>query len=70
MSVREITSAERPLTKGVKITVVDLDNGEVIEEKVVKDDYVLFTHGRCFVSYTQTWGKSLQHTIRYDGKSK
>lgn len=37
----------------VKVTVTDPDSGEVLEERVVEDDYVVITAGNRYVAHTQ-----------------
>ena len=49
------------LPSGIKVTVTDPDTGEVLDEQVIKDDYVVLCHGRRYLKSTQVMGKT--HTL-------
>lgn len=67
IQVYQVTEEERPLTKGVRVVVTDLDDNTMLTDVIIKDDHILLCHGRCYVSYEQMFGKAKQYTIRYDG---
>jgi hypothetical protein len=56
--------------KPVKVVVSDPDTGQVLEEKVVANDYCVLTVGNRYVKHLQIWGTT--HTfsiaVRKPGK--
>lgn len=44
--------------KPVKVTVSDPDTGEVLEEKIVANDYCLITAGNRYVKSLQVMGRT------------
>ena len=54
--------------RAVKVTVSDPDTGEVLGEKVIRNDYVLVCAGRRYVKSWQVWGRTHQVNIAYDTK--
>jgi hypothetical protein len=44
--------------KPVKVTVSDPDTGQVLEERVVANDYVLITAGNRYVKSIQVMGRT------------
>ena len=68
-------SSERGLTpvtrwgeygEPIKVTVSDPETGEVLAEKLVKDDYVLIVAGRRYLKSMQVWGRTHQLNVAYD----
>lgn len=53
-------------TKPVKVTVSDPDTGEVLEEKIVNNDYYLLCAGRRYVKNIQVMGRTHMVAIAYD----
>lgn len=47
--------------KPVRVVVSDPDTGEVFEEKILANDYIVIVNGDRYIKYTQIWGKT--HTI-------
>jgi hypothetical protein len=45
-------------TRAVKVTVSDPDTGEVLESKVIADDYIVVCAGRRYLHYTQRMGST------------
>ena len=56
------------LRRAVKVTVSDPDTGEVLGEKVIRNDYVLVCAGRRYVKSWQVWGRTHQVNIAYDAE--
>ncbi|NTF54847.1 hypothetical protein G6L12_08070 [Agrobacterium rhizogenes] len=45
-------------TGPVKVTVSDPETGDILEEKIVNNDYVIITNGRRYVKSVQIMGKT------------
>lgn len=54
------------MSKGIEITVRDLETGEV-ETKVIENDYALVTAGTCHLAHTQLYPKSGTHVLTLKG---
>lgn len=54
------------LTKGIKVTVEDLETGET-ESAVIWDDYLLITAGSCHRTSVQSYPKSGTHVVTVKG---
>jgi len=50
----------------IMVTVTDPETGEVLGQKVVKDDYVLIVVGRRYLKSMQVWGRTHQLNVAYD----
>lgn len=53
--------SDQNFEKPVKVTISDPDTGEVFEELIVGNDYLLVTVGNRYVKHIQVWGQT--HTI-------
>jgi hypothetical protein len=54
-------------TKGpVKVTVSDPETGQVFEEKIVSNDYVIITNGRRYVKSVQLMGKTHMIAVAWE----
>ena len=49
--------------KPVKVVVSDPVSGEVLEERIVDNDYILICAGNRYVKSAQIWGKTHQLNI-------
>lgn len=52
--------------KPVKVTVSDPETGEVLEERVVANDYALVTAGRRYVKSIQQMGRTHMIAVAWD----
>lgn len=52
----------------IKVTISDPETGEVFEEKVVENDYLIICHGRRFVKGTQVYGSTHVVTVAIDSE--
>lgn len=50
----------------VLVKVCDPETGEVLEEKLLNDDYVVVCCGRRYLKSITTWGSTHQLNIAYD----
>lgn len=42
----------------IKVTISDPDTGKVLEERIVRDEYVLVTAGIRYLKSIQIWGRT------------
>lgn len=49
---------ERPTQEPVKVTVSDPKSGDVLEERIVSNDYCLITAGNRYVKSVQVMGRT------------
>jgi hypothetical protein len=47
----------------IKVTVSDPETGEVLQSKVIHNDYILITAGNRYLKSMQIWGKTHQLNI-------
>lgn len=50
----------------VKVTITDPESGEVLEEKVLRDDFAVITAGNRYIKHTQIWGSTVGLHIAVD----
>lgn len=56
----------REIDRPVKVTVSDPVTGEVLEERILENDYALVCAGRRYVKSYQIWGRTHQINVAYD----
>lgn len=52
--------------KPVKVTVTDPETGEVLGERLLRDEYALITSGRRYVKSIQIWGRTHMLAVALD----
>jgi len=55
-----------PNKKPVKVTITDPDTGEVMEERILSDDYALITAGNRYVKSWQVMGRTHMLAVAVD----
>ncbi len=50
----------------IKVTITDPDTGDVLEEKIVANDYLLICAGRRYLKSVQQWGSTHMLAVAYD----
>lgn len=50
----------------IKVTISDPDTGQVLEEKVVSNNYVLICAGNRYLKSMQIWGRTHQLNVAVD----
>lgn len=54
----------------IKVTVARADTGEVLDEKIISNDYMIICNGSRYVKSWQIWGRTHQVNIAVRDKTK